>query len=220
MLRKGDVKMRKRFLMKVVSFSFLAMCSGFITHTVKAEERPSVEVSTLSTETTVTENKQDNVISNNPINQSVALKDVHEHYQKCKQADEEKTRQIRLEKLRKKRLRIKRQRLKRKQELEKSSLGTFLITAYCPCYECSEGYGSKIAWNHAGHRFARPYHTIAVDKNIIPYGTRVKIEGYGDTIFVAEDCGGKVKGMHVDVFKSTHSETINVQQHRKIYVVK
>ena len=53
-----------------------------------------------------------------------------------------------------------------------------------------------------------------------PYGTRVKIEGYGDTIFVAEDCGGKVKGMHVDVFKSTHSETINVQQHRKIYVVK
>lgn len=44
MLRKGDVKMRKRFLMKVVSFSFLAMCSGFITHTVKAEERPSVEV--------------------------------------------------------------------------------------------------------------------------------------------------------------------------------
>lgn len=95
-----------------------------------------------------------------------------------------------------------------------------MITSYCPCYECSEGYGSKIAWNHAGHKFARPYHTIAVDKNIIPYGTRVKIEGYGDTIFVAEDCGGKVKGMHVDVFKSTHSETINVQQHRKIYVVK
>ena len=110
--------------------------------------------------------------------------------------------------------------MKRKQELEKSSLGIFLITAYCPCYECSEGYGSKIAWNHAGHKFARPYHTIAVDKNIIPYGTRVKIEGYGDTIVVAEDCGGKVKGMHVDVFKSTHSETVNVQQHRKIYVVK
>ena len=41
--------------------------------------------------------------------------------------------------------------------------------------------------------FAQPYHTIAVDKNIIPYGTRVKIEGYGDTIFVAEDCGGKSK---------------------------
>lgn len=210
MLKKGDVEMRKRFLMKVISFSFLAMCSGFMTHTVKAEERPSVEASTLSTETTAVENKQDNVISNNPISQSVELKDVHEHYQKCKKADEEKARQIRLETLRK----------KRKQELEKSSLGTFLITAYCPCYECSEGYGSKIAWNHAGHKFARPYHTIAVDKNIIPYGTRVKIEGYGDTIFVAEDCGGKVKGMHVDVFKSTHSETVNVQQHRKIYVVK
>ena len=95
MLRKGDVKMRKRFLMKVVSFSFLAMCSGFMTHAVKAEERPSVEVSTSSTETTVAENEQDNVISNNPISQSVELKDVHEHYQKCKKADEEKARQFR-----------------------------------------------------------------------------------------------------------------------------
>lgn len=195
------------------------MCSGFMTHTVQAEERPTVEASTSSTETIVTDNKDD-VISNNPISKSVELKEVDNHYQKCKKADEEKARQIRLEKFRKKRLRIKRQRLKRKQELEKSSLGTFLITAYCPCHECSEGYGSKIAWNHADHKFARPYHTIAVDKNIIPYGTKVKIEGYGDTIFVAEDCGGKVKGMHVDVFKSTHSETLNVKQHRKIYVVK
>lgn len=216
--------MRKRFLMKVVSFSFLAMCSGFMTHTVQAEERPTVEATIASAKTTSTDNKQENkhedVISNNPISRHVELKEVDDHYQKCKRADEEKARQIRLEKLRKKRLRIKRQRLKRKQELEKSSLGTFLITAYCPCCECSEGYGSKISWSHAGHKFARPYHTIAVDKNIIPYGTKVKIEGYGDTIFVAEDCGGKVKGMHVDVFKSTHSETVNVKQHRKIYVVK
>lgn len=212
--------MRKRFLMKVISFSFLAMCSGFMTHTVKAEERPTVEASTSLTETTVTENNEDNVISNNPISKSVELKEVDNHYQKCKRADEEKARQIRLEKLRKKRLRLKRQRLKQKQALEKSSLGTFLVTAYCPCYECSEGYGSKIAWQRAGHKFAQPYHTIAVDKNIIPYGTKVRIEGYGDTIFVAEDCGGKVKGMHVDVFKSTHPETLNVKQHRKIYVVK
>lgn len=216
--------MRKRFLMKVISFSFLAMCSGFMTHTVKAEERPTAEASTSSTEIIVQterqEPKHDEVIRNNPISKSVELKEIDNHYQKCKKADEEKARQIRLKKLRKKRLRIKRQRLKQKQELEKSSLGTFLITAYCPCHECSEGYGSKIAWQRAGHKFARPYHTIAVDKNIIPYGTKVKIEGYGDTIFVAEDCGGKVKGMHVDVFKSTHSETLNVKQHRKIYVVK
>ena len=75
MLKKGDVEMRKRFLMKVISFSFLAMCSGFMTHTVKAEERHSVEASTLSTETTAVENKQDNVISNNPISQSVELND-------------------------------------------------------------------------------------------------------------------------------------------------
>lgn len=216
------MSMRKKFLMKVASLSFLAMCSGFMIHTVHAEERPTLEASTSSTEIATGSYKQINkhMIVNNPINHSVVLKEIDDHYQKCKKADELRARKIQLEKLRKKRLRLKRLRLKRKQELEKSSIGTFLITAYCSCYECSEGYGSKISWSYAGHKYAEPYHTIAVDPNIIPYGTKIKIEGYGDTVFVAEDCGGKVNGMHVDIFKETHSETLNVKQYRKIYVVK
>lgn len=210
--------MRNRLLMKVISFSFLAMCSGFMTHTVQAKEQPSV-VSSTETSTEVT--TQDNtVVEESPIDYQEVLKDVTNHYQKCKKEDEEKARQIRLKKLRAKRLRIKRQKLKKQRELEKSCLGTFLITAYCPCYECSEGYGNRIAWTGAGHKYAIPVHTIAVDKNIIPYGTKVKIEGYGDQIFVAEDCGGYINGMHVDMYMSTHSETINFKKHGKIYVVK
>ena len=220
--------MRKKFLMKVVSFSFLAMCSGIMTHEVQAEERPTVVVTTeTSTEVTTQESKQESkqdnvdvVVKENLINHHTVPKVVRDHYQKCKRQDEEKARQIRMKKLRAKRLRIKKQRLKKQRELEKSCLGTFLITAYCPCYECSEGYGSRIAWTGAGHKHAIPGHTIAVDKNIIPYGTKVKIEGYGDQIFVAEDCGGCINGMHVDMYMSTHSETINFKKHRKIYVVK
>lgn len=39
--------------------------------------------------------------------------------------------------------------------------------------------------------------TIAVDPNIIPYGTEVLIDGH---IYIAEDCGGAVKGNVIDIF--------------------
>lgn len=39
--------------------------------------------------------------------------------------------------------------------------------------------------------------TIAVDPNVIPYGTEVLIDGH---VYVAEDCGRAVKGNVIDIF--------------------
>lgn len=39
--------------------------------------------------------------------------------------------------------------------------------------------------------------TIAVDPNVIPYGTKVLIDG---NVYVAEDCGSAVKGNIVDIY--------------------
>nr|DAG69110.1 MAG TPA: lytic transglycosylase [Caudoviricetes sp.] len=39
--------------------------------------------------------------------------------------------------------------------------------------------------------------TIAVDPNVIPYGTEVLIDG---RVYIAEDCGGAVKGNVIDIF--------------------
>lgn len=39
--------------------------------------------------------------------------------------------------------------------------------------------------------------TIAVDPSVIPYGTEVLINGH---VYVAEDCGGAVKGNVIDIF--------------------
>lgn len=75
----------------------------------------------------------------------------------------------------------------------------FLLTAYCPCYECSEGYGDMTS---TGKR-AVEGRTIAVDPRVIEYGTEVYIDG---KVYVAEDCGGLVKGKHIDIYFDSHSK--------------
>lgn len=42
--------------------------------------------------------------------------------------------------------------------------------------------------------------TVAVDPRVIPLGTRLLIEGFEGTVFVAEDTGGAVQGLVVDVW--------------------
>ncbi|AMQ66602.1 L-alanyl-D-glutamate peptidase [Bacillus phage Shbh1] len=47
---------------------------------------------------------------------------------------------------------------------------------------------------------------IAVDPNVIPLGSRVYVEGYGEA--VAGDIGGAIKGHKIDVFIPNHSDAI------------
>lgn len=46
--------------------------------------------------------------------------------------------------------------------------------------------------------------TVAVDPNVIPLGTKLYVEGYGPA--VAEDTGGVIKGMKIDLFMETRLE--------------
>ena len=47
---------------------------------------------------------------------------------------------------------------------------------------------------------------VAVDPNVIPLGTRLYVEGYGEAI--ASDTGGAIKGNIVDVHFSTYEQCI------------
>ena len=47
--------------------------------------------------------------------------------------------------------------------------------------------------------------TIAVDPTIIPYGTKVYIPQF-DKYFIAEDCGGGIKGNKIDIFMNSESQ--------------
>lgn len=61
--------------------------------------------------------------------------------------------------------------------------------------------------------------TIAVDPRVIPYGTKVYIPQFNMT-FVAEDCGGAIKGNKIDIFMNSKSECYNWGRRKiDIYVV-
>ena len=80
-------------------------------------------------------------------------------------------------------------------------LGSFKLTAYCGCWECSGEWGNGTATGTV----AQPDYTIAVDPDVIPYGTMVCV---GDKVYCAEDCGGAINGNRIDVYHETHAEAV------------
>lgn len=81
-------------------------------------------------------------------------------------------------------------------------LGEFKLTAYCPCMKCC----GKTDGITATGTTATEGRTIAVDPDIIPYGSHVLLIWPDGTqhSYIAEDCGGGVNGNHIDVFFSDH----------------
>ena len=98
---------------------------------------------------------------------------------------------------------------------EKEYLGTFLLTGYCPCEKCSEGYGR----NTATGTIAKQGRTIAVDPNVIPYGSIVEIDGHE---YIAEDCGGAINDNHIDVFMENHEDCFadECNGYHEVYLIK
>lgn len=76
-------------------------------------------------------------------------------------------------------------------------LGTYKTTAYCPCRICCSGWGRRTSTGAV----PAANHTIAVDPRVIPYGSKVLING---VVYTAEDCGSGVKGKHIDIFFESH----------------
>lgn len=80
------------------------------------------------------------------------------------------------------------------------SLGSFIITHYCPCSICCGPWRDGITSTGVT---AVTNRTIAVDPTVIPYGSKVVINGQ---IYVAEDCGGAIKNNHIDIYVGSHAE--------------
>jgi 3D (Asp-Asp-Asp) domain-containing protein len=75
------------------------------------------------------------------------------------------------------------------------------------------GYDSSWASNYP--YYGQPSYTgmplqrgvVAVDPNVIPMGTKLYVEGYGNAI--AADQGGAIKGNRIDLYFDSHQEAMN-----------
>ena len=93
------------------------------------------------------------------------------------------------------------------------SLGDFRITAYCPCAKCC---GKTDGITATGTQ-ATQGRTIAVDPDVIPYGTSVYIDGVE---YIAEDCGGAIKGNRVDLYFNSHADALEYGvQTKELYIM-
>lgn len=95
----------------------------------------------------------------------------------------------------------KKQAQKRTPSRGSSYTDVYEITGYCACKSCC-GKSDGIT---ASGKKARPYHTIAADTRILPFGTKVRINGH---IYTVEDRGGAIKGKKIDMFFSSHQEAL------------
>lgn len=73
--------------------------------------------------------------------------------------------------------------------------------------------GRKAVWNPDG------YSTIAVDPKVIPYGTKLFVQGYGFAI--AADTGTAIKGNKIDVYFNTYRQACDWgAKYVKVYILK
>ena len=86
------------------------------------------------------------------------------------------------------------------KSVELLPMGECKISYYCACSECSGPWGDLTA---TGTRCVEG-RTVAVDPEVISYGTKLLING---RVYTAEDCGGNVKGDHIDIYLDDHDLT-------------
>ncbi len=96
----------------------------------------------------------------------------------------------------------------------KTDRGSFLTTktismrstAYTSASACTGKNPGDRGYGITASGMKAQYGVVAVDRNVIPLGTKLYIEGYGYA--VAGDTGGAIKGNKVDLYFDSYSECI------------
>ena len=99
------------------------------------------------------------------------------------------------------------------------SLGTFKLTAYCPCSKCCGKWANDAAVKVGAIGVPLVQGTsIAVDPKVIPYRSSVYIDGHE---YKAHDCGGSIKGNRIDVYFEDHNTALHFGvQYKEVFIWK
>lgn len=89
---------------------------------------------------------------------------------------------------------------------------TFEITAYCSCQKCC---GKSDGITASGAKAVEGV-TIAADTNILPFGTKVKID---EKVYTVQDRGGAIKGNRIDVYFESHEKALEYGRQMKEVII-
>lgn len=96
------------------------------------------------------------------------------------------------------------------------SLGVCKLSAYCKenyPHICNDGDSTRTSTGTS----PTVGRTVAVDPSVIPYGSQVIINGH---TYIAEDCGGGIKGNRIDILFETHQGALNFGiQYAEVYYI-
>lgn len=105
-------------------------------------------------------------------------------------------------------------------------LGEFVLTAYCSCEKCCGEYalnrpidenGNEIVKTASG-AIAKANYTIAADTSVLPFGTKVRINGHS---YEVQDRGGAIKNKRIDVYFADHESAKKFGKQKKtVFLVK
>lgn len=92
-------------------------------------------------------------------------------------------------------------------------LGKWKLTFYCDCRTCSGKWGRRTSSG------ARCTEGVTAACAILPPGTVVKIDGYGERVI--QDTGSGVRGQHLDIFMESHRQCLNHGvKYREVWIKK
>ena len=80
----------------------------------------------------------------------------------------------------------------------------YKATAYCSCKKCCDKDPSDKWYGITSSGKRAKWGTVAVDRKVIKLGSTLRIEGFPNTIFRAEDVGSAIKGRHIDLWFPSH----------------
>lgn len=96
---------------------------------------------------------------------------------------------------------------------EPEYLGEFEATHYCPCDRCTGKDPSHPQYKVTfSGKIAKEGRTVAVDPNVIPLGTKLKVVYQNGTEMnlVAEDIGSAIKQNSIDVYMESHEKALQM----------
>ncbi len=110
------------------------------------------------------------------------------------------------------------------EEPELVSLGEYRLTAYCGCSKCcgkwgenrpTDANGKPIVYT-ANQTIAKEGVTVAADINVLPYGTKIIIDGHQ---YIVQDRGGSIQGNRIDIYFESHQAALEFGvQYKEIFI--